>query len=118
MFKKILLIIAFLCASAAFAAVDVNQATAAQLDGIKGIGPAISEKILSERKQAPFKDWEDFIARVNGIGEKTAAQFSLEGLRVNGKIFSAKKTSQGANKNPEASSTTKPATDISSNLKK
>lgn len=39
MLKKILAIVAMLYAAAAFAAVDVNKATAAELDGIKGIGP-------------------------------------------------------------------------------
>ncbi|MDP3227573.1 MAG: helix-hairpin-helix domain-containing protein, partial [Acidovorax sp.] len=46
MFKKILLIITLLYAAAAFAAVDVNKASAAELDGIKGIGPSLSTKIL------------------------------------------------------------------------
>lgn len=87
-FKKILLIITMLYAAAAFAAVDVNKATAAELDGIKGIGPGISTRILDERKNGNFKDWSDFIARVGGVGEKTAAKFSAEGLTVNGKKFS------------------------------
>lgn len=89
MFKKILLIITMLYAAAAFAAVDVNKATAAELDGIKGIGPGLSTKILDERKNGNFKDWSDFIGRVGGVGEKTAAKFSTEGLTVNGKKFSA-----------------------------
>jgi competence protein ComEA len=88
-FKKILLIITLLYAAAAFAAVDVNKATAAELDGIKGIGPGLSTKIMDERKNGNFKDWSDFIARVGGVGEKTAAKFSTEGLTVNGKKFSA-----------------------------
>ncbi len=89
MFKKILLIITMLYAAAAFAAVDVNKATAAELDGIKGIGPSLSTKILDERKNGNFKDWSDLIARVSGVGEKSAAKFSGEGLTVNGKKFSA-----------------------------
>ncbi|WP_335622397.1 hypothetical protein [Acidovorax carolinensis] len=40
MLKKILALVAMLYAAASFAAVDVNKATAAELDGIKGIGPA------------------------------------------------------------------------------
>lgn len=89
MFKKFLFIIALLFAGASFAAVDVNKASAAELDGIKGIGPAMSEKILNARKTSEFKDWNDFINRVGGVGEKTAAKFSAEGLTVNGKRFSA-----------------------------
>jgi len=88
MLKKILAFVAMLYAAASFAAVDVNKATAAELDGIKGIGPAISGKIIDERKKGNFKDWNDFITRVQGVGEGNAAKFSAEGLTVNGAGFS------------------------------
>ena len=84
MIKKLLALVAMLFAAAAFAAVDVNKATAAELDGVKGIGPAISGKILDERKKGNFKDWNDFIERVKGVGEGNAAKFSAEGLTVGG----------------------------------
>lgn len=71
----------------AFAAIDVNQAGVADLDGIKGIGPAMSGRILDERKRGPFKDWNDLIGRVKGIGSANAARFSSEGLTVNGGPF-------------------------------
>lgn len=87
MLKKILAFVAMLYAAASFAAVDVNKATAADLDGIKGIGPAISGKIIEERKKGNFKDWNDFIERVKGVGEGNAAKFSAEGLTVNGAAF-------------------------------
>lgn len=87
MFKKFLAIVAMLYAAASFAAVDVNKATAAELDGIKGIGPGISGKILEERKKGSFKDWNDFIGRVKGIGEANATKFSAEGMTVNGAGF-------------------------------
>jgi competence protein ComEA len=73
MLKKILAIVAMMYAAIAFAAVDVNKASAADLDGIKGIGPGISTKILDERKKGTFKDWNDFIERVKGVGEGNAA---------------------------------------------
>jgi competence protein ComEA len=88
MFKKILvLLVALYAAVAMAAAVDVNKASAAELDAIKGIGPAISGKILDERKKGNFKDWQDFIDRVKGVGEGNAAKFSAEGLTVNGSAF-------------------------------
>ena len=102
MFKKFLFIIALLFAGTAFAAVDVNKASAAELDGIKGIGPAMSEKIINERKTSEFKDWNDFINRVGGVGEKTAARFSAEGLTVNGKRFSAAAQAKADKKKKEA----------------
>lgn len=87
MLKKLLVLMAMLYAAACFAAVDVNKATAAELDSIKGIGPGISTKILDERKKSSFKDWADFVDRVKGVGDKNAAKFSAEGLTVNGDAF-------------------------------
>jgi competence protein ComEA len=87
MWKKILVVLAMLYAAASFAAVDVNKANAAELDSIKGIGPGISSKIIDERKKGSFKDWQDFIDRVKGVGENNAAKFSTEGLTVNGSSF-------------------------------
>jgi competence protein ComEA len=87
MFKKMLAGLLSLVAAASFAAVDINTATVADLDSIKGIGPNTSSRILKERKTAPFKNWGDLIQRVPGIGEKRAAQLSTEGLTVNGEAF-------------------------------
>ncbi|MGZ5193820.1 MAG: ComEA family DNA-binding protein [Ramlibacter sp.] len=87
MLKKILAILAMLYAAACFAAVDVNKASAAELDSVKGIGPAISTKIVEERKKGSFKDWDDFITRVKGVGDKNAVKLSEGGLTVNGTEF-------------------------------
>lgn len=87
MLKKILAIVTMLYAAVAFAAVDVNTASAAELDSIKGIGPSLSTKILDARKKGNFKDWNDFIKRVKGMGKGNAAKFSTEGLTVDGAGF-------------------------------
>ncbi len=87
MLKKFLAVLAMFYAFASFAAVDVNTATAADLDSVKGIGPSLSSSILKERRKGPFKDWNDFIARVKGVGEKNAAEFSTGGMTVNGATF-------------------------------
>lgn len=106
MLKKILAIVAMLYATLSFAAVDVNKATAAELDAIKGIGPAISTKIIDERKKGNFKDWNDFIDRVKGVGEGNAAKFSTEGLTVNGSGFKGVAAAPAA---PAAKADAKPA---------
>jgi len=77
----------------------VNTATEAELDGIKGIGPGLSGRILQERQSAPFKDWADFIGRVGGVGNKSAVNFSKEGLTVNGKKYSAAAAAKAEAKN-------------------
>jgi competence protein ComEA len=90
MFKKIVALVLALCAAVAFAAaaaVDVNKATDAQLDAVKGIGPATSKAIIAERKKGEFKDWNDFISRVKGIGDKKAEALSKEGLTVGGEAY-------------------------------
>ena len=87
MIKKILAAMLALFAAVAFAAVDVNKATQAELEAIKGIGPAIAGKILDERKKSSFKDWNDMVERVKGVGEGNAAKVSAAGLTVNGAAF-------------------------------
>lgn len=102
MLKKILAILAMLYAAAAFAAVDVNTAKAAELDGIKGIGPVTSQRILDERKKGKFKDWADLVARVKGLGDTNAAKLSAEGLTVNGDKFKAASTKKDEKKDAKA----------------
>ena len=61
MFKKAIALVV-LCASTLCAALDVNTATEAELDSIRGIGPATSRRILAERDKAPFQNWADLMA--------------------------------------------------------
>ncbi|HEY3047427.1 MAG TPA: helix-hairpin-helix domain-containing protein [Polaromonas sp.] len=118
MIKKLLAFFAAMYMAVSFAAVDVNKATAAELDGIKGIGPGISAKIIDERKKGDFKDWNNFIERVKGIGETNAAKFSAEGMTVGGASFkgaaaapaaAAKKDEKPAAKADEKKADAKPA---------
>lgn len=108
MFKKSLAILLGLYTALSFAAVDVNNASGADLDSIKGIGPGTSQKILDARKSAKFKDWNDLIQRVGGIGDKRAAKLSQEGLTVNGAAFKTTSASPAVNK-PGPVASTKPA---------
>ena len=88
MIKKLLaLALSMIVSIGAFAAADANKASQAELEAIKGVGPAIATKILDERKKGAFKDWNDMVERVKGIGEGNAAKFSTEGLTVNGAGF-------------------------------
>ena len=116
MFKKLLMFFAAMSLTAAFAAVDVNKASEAELDGIKGVGPATSQLIVAERKKSEFKSWDDFIARVKGVGAKSAAKFSAEGMTVGGAPYqiaaksdakTAKKDEKAVATKPEASAAKK-----------
>ena len=73
----------------AFAAVDANQASRADLETVKGIGPGLSAKIVDARKTGAFKDWNDLVERVGGIGPGNAARFSQAGLTVGGNSLEA-----------------------------
>ena len=88
MLKRIVSAIAvfFTATGFAYAAVDLNKADQAALDGIKGIGPKMSKSILDERKKGgDFKDWADFEKRVKGVSEKSSGKLSQEGVTINGK---------------------------------
>ncbi len=71
----------------AHAAVDVNKASQAELETVKGIGPSMSTKIVDERKKGSFKDWSDVVTRVKGVGPGNATKFSADGLTVNGTAY-------------------------------
>ncbi len=107
MLKKILSVFLMLYAAASFAAVDANKANAAELDSIKGVGPAMSTRILDERKKSNFKDWPDFISRVKGVGEANAAKLSKEGLTVNGTEFKGPTAAKAEPAKPAASAAKK-----------
>ena len=74
------------------AGVDINRASEADLDGIRGLGPATTRAILAEREKAPFKSWKDLLTRVKGIGPGSAAQLSAAGLTVNGQGYGSSAT--------------------------
>jgi len=87
--KALLTAVLALLSAAAFAAVDVNKASQAELESIKGIGPSMSVRILDARKSGAFKDWADMQARVKGVRDGNSAKFSADGLTVNGAAFKA-----------------------------
>ena len=91
MFRHLIAILFALFTLSAFAAgVDANSATRADLETVKGIGPGLSGKILEARKSGNFKDLNDLVERVGGIGPGNAARFSQAGLTVGGAAYDAK----------------------------
>lgn len=114
MIRKLFSIFLAVFALNAFAAVDANQATRADLETVKGIGPGLSAKIVDARKAAQFKDWGDLVERVSGIGAGNAAKLSQAGLTVGGAPFDGKavaampaKQGKPAQKGEKAARTTK-----------
>lgn len=70
--------------------VEVNLASEADLDSLRGVGPALTARILAQRAQAPFADWADLVRRVKGIRPATAGQLAAQGLTVNGQGLPAR----------------------------
>ena len=87
--RKFITALALLLACGLSLATEVNQASEAELDGIKGIGPALSGKIIEARQQGPFRDWADLMRRVKGISARSADRLGEAGLTVNGTGYEA-----------------------------
>jgi len=71
----------------AHAAVDANQASRADLETVRGIGPGLSGKIVEARKAGEFKSWSDLVERIGGVGPANAARLSQAGLTVAGTAY-------------------------------
>lgn len=80
----------------AMAAVDLNTATAVELESVKGIGPAKAQAIIDYRKaNGSFKAVDD-LTNVKGFGKK-----SVDNLRNDlsvGKVAKVEKTAAKADK--------------------
>jgi competence protein ComEA len=50
--------------------ININEATAASLEQLPGIGPTLAARIIEQRKRQPFLDIAD-LQKVSGIGSKT-----------------------------------------------
>jgi comEA protein len=54
--------------------IDINQATANELEALPGIGPVLAQRIIEERNRVgKFSNQEDLI-KVKGIGKKKLAK--------------------------------------------
>ena len=82
--KRTLTLLAFLaCSQFAFAAVNINTATAAELDAVKTISPAKAKAIVDYRTEhGPFKSIDE-LKKVKGFGDKSVARVAAE-LTVDG----------------------------------
>jgi competence protein ComEA len=64
-------------------AVDVNAASQAQLEAVRGIGPKTAQIIIQERSRGgEYESFQDLSERVKGIGPKKAASLQASGLTL------------------------------------
>jgi competence protein ComEA len=78
--KKLLLslFMSFAFSGISYAAVDLNTATKAELEAVKGIGSAKADAILAYRKQHGAFNSVDDLGKVKGFGAKSAKKLRGE----------------------------------------
>lgn len=84
-----LLCLIALCTCATSWALEINQASEAELDNLRGLGPAFTRRIMAERQRQLFSSWADLMQRVSGMGTATARKLSDQGLTVQSEKFAA-----------------------------
>jgi competence protein ComEA len=62
--------------------VNLNTATAEQLDSLPQIGGARAQAILTERAKGRFRNWDDFVQRMQGTSVNQTAKDAIKD-RVN-----------------------------------
>lgn len=98
-------------ANFAGAAVDLNSAPAAELEAVKGIGPAKAQAIISHReKVGPFKSVDD-LKGVKGFGAKTIEKLRTE-LTVGGSAPTPAATPSAAPAAPAAAPSAAPVAPV------
>ncbi|MGL4768386.1 MAG: ComEA family DNA-binding protein [Formosimonas sp.] len=72
-----------LCFAASVQAFDVNRASAFELQTIRGIGEKMAQTIVQERSaHGAFRNWNDFKARIKGVGNQTLKRMQSSGLTL------------------------------------
>lgn len=80
----------------AFAAVDLNSASQAELESVNGIGPSKAQAIIEYRKKnGPFKTVDD-LDKVPGFGAKTVEAVKKQVTVGNAKAAANSKADQKA----------------------
>ena len=62
---------------------DLNGASRADIESVSGVGVELADRLLSQRDQAPFTDWDDLRRRVKGLGKRNLRGFAEAGMRIN-----------------------------------
>jgi len=79
---------------------NLNTASAAQLDAMPGVGPKAAERIIAFRAKTPFTRPEDLV-KVKGFGKKKLDKLKAH-LSVSGPTTLKDTTSEGTYEEPPA----------------
>lgn len=98
------LVASLVFSTSAFAAVDLNTASQAELETVKGIGPAKAKAIIEFRKKSGgFKSVDD-LDKVEGFGKKTVDSVRKEITVGNAKAAAAGKPAKSVKDAAQATS--------------
>ncbi|NBT10300.1 MAG: hypothetical protein EBT24_04770 [Betaproteobacteria bacterium] len=67
------------------AAIDLNQATRAEIEAVRAVGVELTERLLRARSTSPFSDWQDLRKRVKGVSRRALEGFAEAGFHIRGK---------------------------------
>ena len=65
-------------------ALEINEASRAQIEQLDGAGVTMADRMLEERARQPFAGWDDLRKRIKGLGPRRIAQWQAQGVTVNG----------------------------------
>ncbi len=66
------------------AAHDLNQATRAEIEAVRGVGVELTERLLQARAQGHFRDWAELRSRVKGVSRRALQGFAEAGFQIQG----------------------------------
>jgi competence protein ComEA len=87
----------FILLPAAYAVVDINNASQAELETLNGIGPAKAQAIIEYRKKSGGFKSVDELDQVPGIGQATLANLKKD-VAISGKKAASTETIKGDKK--------------------
>jgi hypothetical protein len=61
---------------------DLNQATRAEIEAVRGVGVELTERLLKAREEGHFADWADLRRRVKGVSRRALAGFAEAGFQI------------------------------------
>jgi competence protein ComEA len=61
---------------------DLNQATRAEIEAVRGVGVELTDRLLAAREQGPFQDWGEARKRVKGLGKRALMGFAEAGFHI------------------------------------